>query len=332
MKKRVLFLQTGGTIGMKNTTRGFLKPLQSGHDFLALVPQLSQLAKVSFEQIDNIDSSNVTPRHWEKWLKVLKKNYNLFDGFVITHGTDTMVYTASAFSFALTNLSKPLVFTGSQRPLGVIRSDAPQNLINSLESACRGPNKVSICFGNELLLGVKATKLSATNYVAFESFNHPHLAKMGVDYESFWQTEQKNSSKTQWQTQFDENVFCFKIFPGINAKILIETVKNKECHGLVLEAYGTGNVPCVDDSILNVIKEAKKLSKPLIIASQCADGRVDLQKYECGQKALKLGALSASDMTTEAAVVKLMHGLGMNLKGESFKKYFLKNICGERSL
>lgn len=330
MKKKILILQTGGTIGMvKSATDQALRPAPSGRDFLNLIPELAKLAKVVVQPVDNIDSSNVTPRHWEKWLGVFKKNYALFDGFVVTHGTDTMTYTASAFSFALGKTEKPVVFTGSQRPLGYIRSDATVNIINSVETAVRGPKQVTLCFGNQLLSAVRSTKFSSTDYVAFESFNSPHLAEIGVDYVPRW--EAAPGGKPSWKNTFNEKVFCFKIFPGISQEILHNTIHMNACEGLVLEAYGSGNIPLITDSVIQMIQDAKKLKKTVAIVSQCPHGRVDLTKYEGGRKALNAGAVSAGDMTSEATVVKLMHGLGMKLEYNELKRYMQRNICGERT-
>jgi L-asparaginase len=317
--KKILILHTGGTIGM-----GLKK------HFLHLVPEMARLAKIHTLVLDNIDSSNVTPKHWVKWLEVLKKNYASYDGFIFTHGTDSMAYTGSAFSFALKRLNKPVILTGSQRPLAHIRSDARDNLINSVEMACHGPKEVSICFGNELLRANRTTKLSATDYVAFESFNFPLLAKMGMQIKKNWPIV-KTSNPT-WQAVFDERVFCFKIFPGISGDILKATISNENCQGVVLEAFGAGNVPSFDDSVIGMIKLAKKLKKPVVIVSQCPHGQVDLNLYETGMDAKKAGAISAGDMTQEATVVKLMHGLGLGLSGKKLQYYFNQNICGERSI
>ncbi len=317
--KRILILHTGGTIGM-----GLKK------HFLDLVPEMARLAKITTLVVDNIDSSNVTPKHWIKWLGILRKNYSQYEGFIFTHGTDSMAYTGSAFSFALKQLNKPIVLTGSQRPLTHIRSDARDNLINSVEMACNGPKEVSICFGNELLRANRTTKLSATDFVAFESFNFPLLAKIGVQIKKNWPTVK--TAPPTWAPVFDERVFCFKIFPGISGEILKATISNKSCQGVVLEAFGSGNVPSLDDSVIGMIRLAKKLNKPVVIVSQCPHGQVDLGLYQTGIDARRAGAISAGDMTQEATVVKLMHGLGLRLSGPKLQKYFNQNICGERSL
>jgi L-asparaginase len=335
--KKILILHTGGTIGMAQSAKGdkALKPSALQTHFLELVPELKQLAEIKTLVLSNIDSSNVTPHHWVEWLAVLKGVYSAYDGFVITHGTDTMAYTGAALSFALRHLSKPVVLTGSQRPLTHIRSDARENLINSVEVACHGPREVSICFGNELLRANRTTKFSATDYVAFESFNFPLLAKMGVRIEKNWQrfskTQTVKNGTPQWLSHFDMRVFCFKIFPGISAELLLAAICNENCRGIVLEAYGSGNMPSIDTLLIKMIAEGIKLEKPVVIVSQCPHGQVDLKLYESGIKLKEVGALSAGDMTMEASVVKLMHGLGLGLTGHKLKSYFSKNICGERS-
>jgi L-asparaginase len=336
--KHILILHTGGTIGMvpHKDKKGGLRPANPAYHFLELVPELKKIAKVEVQVLDNMDSSNVTPTHWIKWLKALRENYAKFDGFVVTHGTDSMVYTGAAFSFALGQIDKPIVLTGSQRPLSLIRTDARDNLINAVEMACRGPREVTLCFGNQLLRANRSTKFSATDFIAFESFNFPRLAQIGVDIDSHWEDfapkDSVKAGKPQWISRFNEKVFCFKIFPGISGEILMTTINNKACEGIVLEAFGSGNVPSLDDTVLAMIKQALKLEKPVVIVSQCPHGRVNLDLYDCGIKAKNAGAISAGDMTREAAVVKLMHGLGQGLKGAKLRQYFLKNICGERSL
>ena len=336
--KRILILHTGGTIGMvpspKSSGPSLLTKKLHSH-FLDLVPELKQLAQIETLVLDNIDSSNVTPAHWAKWIKSLKTHYSKFDGFVMTHGTDTMAYTGAALSFALRHLDKPLVLTGSQRPLAHIRTDGRENLINAVELACTGPKEVTLCFGNELLRANRVTKVSATDYVAFSSFNFPLLAKIGAKIEKNWtllpSKEKAPTGKPLWKSDFDERVFCFKIFPGISSHILNATISYEKCLGVVLEAYGSGNVPSFDLSVLEMIELAEKLGKPVMIVSQCPHGQIDLEMYEVGMKAKAAGAISAGDMTPEASVVKLMHGLGLGLRGKKLKTYLLQNICGERS-
>jgi L-asparaginase len=336
--KRILILHTGGTIGMHamKSNEKELKLSEKAMPFLERVPELSKMARVQVKVLDNIDSSNVTPRHWESWLRILKKYYDTYDGFVLTHGTDSMAYTGSALSFALRRMEKPIVLTGSQRPLSHIRTDARDNLINAVEIACKGPPEVSLCFGNRLLRANRATKLSASDYIAFESFNFPRLANIGLEIDWAWShlssDEKTKPGKPAWQMNFNERVFCFKIFPGISGEILRSTVYMKACQGIVLEAFGAGNVPSHEDAVVDMIEHATELGKPVVVVSQCPHGKVDLDLYECGRRAKKAGAISAGDMTREATVVKLMHGLGLGLAGKSLREYFLKNLSGERSL
>lgn len=335
--KKILIFHAGGTIGMVSENDGSkaLKPGQIGNHFLELVPQLNQIARVEVKVLDNMDSSNVTPAHWVRWMTELQKIYGDYDGFVFTHGTDSMAYTGAAFSFALERTEKPIVFTGSQRPLDRVRTDARDNLINAVEIAVRGPKEVSLCFGNELLRANRATKLSATDYIAFESFNFPHLARVGVNIDRRWENlaagDVVPEGAPQWNLKFNQNIFCFKIFPGISGDILLDTVGARSCEGVVLEAFGAGNVPDYDDRVLAMIRRATELGKPVVIVSQCPHGNVDLELYALGVQAKKAGAIGAGDMTREACVVKLMHALGRGLKGAELTKYFSQNVCGERS-
>ncbi len=309
-----------------------LKPARDPDQLLAAIPDVQKLANVSVQILDNIDSSNVSPERWTRWIQILKKNYNQFDGFVMTHGTDTMVYTGSALSFALVKTEKPVVLTGSQRPLVDIRTDARDNLINAVELACVGPAEVSLCFGNDLMRANRATKVSATDYVAFESYNFPTLAHIGVEIEKRWDSRSLKTGKPLWLDVFDSGVFAIKIFPGISGKILMDMVNSPRIHAFVFECFGSGNIPTDDPSVIAAISRARKLKKVVVIASQCSHGSVDLTRYECGVLAQNAGAVSAGDMTSEAAVVKLMHGLGMGFTDNALKKYFLTSICGERSV
>ncbi|MCC6276487.1 MAG: asparaginase [Oligoflexia bacterium] len=336
MKKRILILHTGGTIGMISANGNrFLKPGLTGRHFIEIVPELNQLARVKTQVIAQLDSSNVLPHHWVRWLKSLKESYDDYDGFVITHGTDTMAYSASAFSFALGRTNKPVIFTGSQRPLGHLRTDGPENLINAVSLACDGPPEVSLCFGNQLLRANRSTKFSASDFVAFESFNFPPLAKMGVEVEPFWQSLGKSQrvrpGRPRWLCDFDSRVFSMKVFPGLSKEMLIPVIESPQCHGLVIEAYGSGTVPTRDSTMTEALILAKRLSKPVVVVSQCPHGRIDLDVYETSLPVRKYGALSAGDMTREASVVKLMHGLGLGLRGSALAKYFTSNRCGERS-
>jgi len=330
-KKRILILHTGGTIGMVGEPHA-LRPAKDADYLLQTVPELQRLAHVEARLVDTIDSSNVNPEHWSRWLKVLKEHYNDYDGFVITHGTDTMVYTGAAFSLALKRTIKPIVFTGSQRPLVNIRTDARANLINAVEMACSGPTEVTLCFGNDLFRINRATKQSASDYIAFESYNFPALAHIGVDIDARWKKSGLEPGKAQFKDRFDSGVFSIKIFPGISGEILLHMIESPRIEAFVFESFGTGNIPIIDESVLGAIRRAQKLEKIVAIASQCPHGFVDLKRYECGVKAINAGAISAGDMTRETAVVKLMHGLGQGLSGAVLKKYFLGDVCGERSL
>jgi L-asparaginase len=334
-RKKILIFHTGGTIGMIEGGVKALTPSTLGTHFLRLVPELSQLARVSVKVLDNIDSSNVSPEHWIKWFTNLKEVYHDFDGFVFTHGTDTMAYTASALSFALRKVSKPVVFTGSQRPLLNIRTDARDNLINAVEMAINGPVEVSLCFGNKLLRANRAIKFSSTDYVAFESFNFPALANLGVGIDANWKGF-SNFSKVKtgaplWKLSFNKSVFCFKLFPGISTEILRVAVNSPSSSGIVLEAYGSGNMPVISDSVLSAVELATNLGKPVVVVSQCPHGHVDLSLYESGVRAQKLGAISAGDMTSEATIVKLMHALSLNVSYARKVSFFKENVAGERS-
>ena len=329
-KKKVLLILTGGTFGMaEGPTNAPLKPADvDGKHIIETVPEIKELADIEWISIFNLDSSDISPNHWENIGKTIQKKYADYDGFVVIHGTDTMVYTATATSFMIKGTEKPIIFTGSQRPLSKIRSDARDNLINAVEFATCDIPEVAIAFGSELLRGNRAKKISIEEYSAFKSYNFPVLAKVGVTMELRTHWFQPKVAPS-WDFGFDTNIALLKVFPGMTADLLRDSLIGGKVRGVILEGFGSGNLPEFDESWLNLIGDLKALMIPTVITSQCPQGVVNLNAYENGLRAIHKGAISCGNITTEAAVVKLMFALKKYKFYNDIVDFMRKSYCGE---
>jgi len=337
----VLLIYTGGTIGMKeDPIDGTLKPFNF-NSLLEEVPELRKFAmridSYSFNPI--IDSSDVEPSLWQSLAKLIYERYDQYDGFVILHGTDTMAYSASAMSFMLDNLSKPVIFTGSQLPIGKPRTDGKENLISSVEIATAKDSEgramvpeVCICFNSQLFRGNRSTKVNATGFDAFTSPNYPALANAGINikYNNSFIHYSKEQRPFSINTNLDTRVSILKIHPGITEQAVRDILLGSGTRAVILETYGSGNA-ISKPWFIEIIKEAAAMGKVLLNVTQCLNGDVDMDLYATGRTLKDAGVISGHDITTESALGKLFCLMGNNADNERVKSLLLMNLKGEIS-
>jgi L-asparaginase len=331
--KRVLILHTGGTLGMSGRRPTPLSPDTYAQQILARVPELSALATVETRILCNLDSSDVGPDEWSALAGEVAEARAAHDGIVVIHGTDTMAYSAAALSFALAGLDRPVILTGSQRPLGEIRSDARRNLVDAVDLATRDIPEVGVCFDSRLLRGNRSTKGDAWSYTAFASPNCAPLARLGLDVEIGGHVR-RPTVPFSVAAAFDARVAVCYVTPGMEPRAL-ERLGSGDAdggaRGVVLAAFGVGNVPARARSVAAAVKRLTDGGVTVLVCTQAHAGAVDLALYANGVALREAGALSGGDMGIEAAVAKLMHALARHPDdGDARAAYLLADVAGER--
>ena len=341
-KSALLLIYTGGTIGMKQDMKDLtLKPF----DFSQILDEVPEIRKFAFK-IDTysfeppIDSSDVEPSLWQDLARLIKEKYEDYDGFIILHGTDTMSYSASALSFMQDGLTKPVIFTGSQLPIGVPRTDGKENLISAVEIASAKDDEghpavpeVCVCFDSLLMRGNRSTKVNSEVFRAFQSPNFPPLAEAGINIR--YNNEYIRKPNDWYQsltinTELDTRVSILKIHPGITPEVVRNILCGKDTRAIIMETYGSGNAP-TRDWFLDIVKESSAMNKIIVNVTQCLAGTVNMNIYANGKALERAGVIDGYDSTTESALAKLFYLMGKSRDNEWVKAMMSRNLKGEIS-
>lgn len=337
----ILLIYTGGTIGMVENPLGILEPFDFDH-IASHIPEIQRfkfnIDHIVFDPV--IDSSEVMIEHWQQIVQIIEDNYSKYDGFVVLHGTDTMAYTASAISFMIQNLKKPIVLTGSQLPIGKLRTDAKENFITALEIAADkdvhgNPIVPEVCifFQNDLMRGNRSTKVNADNFNAFKSYNYHNLAKSGIQirYDHSAIIKPDYDAPTLFYNQLDSRVVVLKMFPSIDQETIKAILNIKGIKAVILETYGAGNAPS-RKWFIDLIAQAINKGVIVLNITQCEVGSVNMSLYETGRELAIVGVVSGLDLTTESAIAKLMFLLGRQYDQKYIKKQLSLPLVGEMTL
>ena len=334
MKKKICIIYTGGTIGMVPSEHGYVTSKTALYDALEYTRDLKMdnMPNYDIVQFDPLlDSSDMSIAEWNKIGEAIADRYEQYDGFIILHGTDTMSYSASALSFMLENLDKPVIFTGAQIPLCEIRSDGYRNIVTSFMIAADGiAREVCIYFDGKLIRGCRSTKMSSTQFAAFDSPNYPVIANAGVDIEY-----RKNYQPPERRGDFhliklkEVPVGTIKMYPGIQMDFY-EKIMTEQLKGVILETFGAGNIPTsTSKTMFRIIEKARNNGTLIVVSSQCIYGTVSLGTYETSKALIDIGAISGMDMTNEAMMTKLIYLFSKDLHTDEISKQMMKNVCGE---
>lgn len=325
--KKILMLSTGGTIASQLSKKG-LVPKLSGNTILNFIPELSELCIIDCQEVMNLDSTNIGPEEWKVLAQTIYKLISSYDGIVISHGTDTMAYTASMLSYMLLGLPKPVILTGSQLPLLYPNTDGKRNLIDAFRTAITGIPGVYIVFDSKIIKGVRASKTHSTAFHGFESINVPIEGYLEHNTAVLSKIDTVSAPFKLIDT-VNEDILLLKTFPGINPQ-WIQTALNMNYKGIIIESFGAGGVPYYKRNFLPQLEKAIQAGVTVLCTTQCLYDGVDLRRYEVGVKASEIGVLSAKDMTIEALSTKLMWALGQySTQPDKVKELMQTNICGE---
>lgn len=326
----LLILYCGGTIGMRQDARtSALQPQLTVEELIEYAPLLKTEFSIETRTITNLDSTNIQPHHWTEVSEAIAEEYGNFDGFVVIHGTDTMAYTASALSYALGSLGKPVVITGSQVPPEILGTDAISNMVNACLAATMDFAEVAIVFGTKILRGNRSMKVSESERNAFISPVFPELGSIRLQPEiSYANITRRHGGALDLKSGFGGNVCVLKLVPGLDPEI-ITSIMDADIDGLILESFGPGNIPNREHNLLPHIKAAREKGIPVLISTQCIYGTTRMYLYEVGQSAMELGVIPTGDMTPEAAYVKLKWALGQTKESKAVEKIFATDIAGE---
>lgn len=327
-KKRILLLTTGGTIASAPSSEGLVPSIDSGN-IASVITSISSNYIISAKDILHLDSSNIQPEEWRIIARHIAENVNSYDGIVVTHGTDTMAYTASVLSFMLRNLPIPVVLTGSQLPLLNPLTDAVENMRSAFAMAASGVAGLFVAFNRKIILGTRAVKVRTTGFDAFESVNAPYAATidsagLNINYDII----PKADGEFYLDETLENSVFLIKLTPGLNPEIF-DVLLNMNYKGIVIEAFGAGGLHFIHRDLVSKLQKIVDHGISVVVCSQCLYERSDFSIYQTGKKVLEKGAIPGYDMTTEAAVTKLIWALGKTHSCDEIRKIFSHNYSGE---
>jgi len=330
MKKKILLIHSGGTIGMTRDNRsGMLRPDMFYASLLKVIPEISTIADIEVEIPFVLDSAEINFQHWQKLAAIIKNRSPEVNGVVITHGTDTLAYTASALSYMLQNIPIPVILTGAQRSLEELRSDARNNLINAVELATAEIPEVAIFFDYKLMRGNRSSKSHVNFFDAYISPNYPLLAEVGINIEIYKANLLKPGKQLQVSERFDSSLAVLKLFPGANTTYF---QPGPEIRAILIIAFGAGTIPLQSGNLPARIEKWLQSGKLVVLASEARGGRIEPQLYESGNRLLEMGVISAGDMTFEATITKLMFLLGQYEQPVVIRKNFQKSLAGEMTV